>query len=57
MITITTTVDEENFTLVTVTKAKFLGQTYDHTETTDMTDVYNMFIGQMVKDGWLEDGE
>lgn len=55
MIETTTTVDAEAFSLVTDTKVKLLGKTYHHTETTDMTEVYNMFISQMVKDGWLED--
>ena len=54
-ISIFTEVDVEQFTLVTTTTASFMGRSYEHEETTDLTDMYNLFIGQMIEDGWLED--
>ena len=56
-ITMTTEVVRELFSLRVTTEAKALGQTYKHVEGTDLTPMYELFLDQMIKDGWIQEEE
>ena len=49
-----TTVNSEDFTLVTTTRAVVMGKAFEHTEVTDLTDLYVLFLDRLIEDGWLE---
>ena len=48
-----TVVDRETFELVVSTEAKVLGKTYKHTERTDLTALYELFLNTMIDEGYI----